>query len=106
MGYYRKWQPSKTQARKFAQKMDEIQDFCIENNITQSRSSDSYYFSIENQKYRVSNHTQLSNLYYQSIDDVKDTIFITASKTRIIEIYNDLKAGYKLDKRGRRIENN
>lgn len=33
-----------------------------------------------------------------------DTVYITASKTRIIDIYNDLAAGYELDKRGNRVE--
>lgn len=30
------------------------------------------------------------------------TVYIHAGKTRIIEIYNDLKAGYQLDGRGNR----
>ena len=66
--------------------------------------------------YRVSNHTvETSNskayddfgnktreLYHpQGRED--NTVYITAGKTRIIDIYNDLKAGYKLDKRGNRI---
>lgn len=34
----------------------------------------------------------------------EDTVYITASKTRIIDIYNDLAAGYELDKRGNRVE--
>ena len=33
-----------------------------------------------------------------------DVVYIHASKTRIMEIYNDLKAGHKLDGKGRRKE--
>lgn len=33
-----------------------------------------------------------------------NTVYIHAGKTRIIEIYNDLKAGYKLDGKGYRIK--
>lgn len=40
-------------------------------------------------------------LYHQ--DGREDnTVYIHASKTRIIEIYNDIVAGYKLDGRGNR----
>lgn len=112
-GYYK---PSKTARREFAQKMQEIDDFCAKNNISQSRSSDSYYFTINGQKYRVSNHTvDASNKHtydsfgnkirdkYHLGGEEDDTIYITAGKTRLIDIYNDLKAGYKLDRRGNRI---
>jgi len=34
----------------------------------------------------------------------EDVIDILAGKTRIIDIYNDLVAGYDLDYRGRRVE--
>ena len=109
---YRKWKPSKSQARAFAQEMEEIAEFCVENGISQSRSGDSYYFTIDGKRYRVSNHTiSASNrgafdeltgekrreLYH---DGISEEIEITAGKTRIREIYNDLKAGYELDKRG------
>lgn len=114
---YGHWKPSKTARREFAQKMQDIDDFCRENNISQSRSSDSYYFTINGQKYRVSNHTvDASNRHaydwlgnkvrdeYHSKGEEDDTIYITAGKTRLIDIYNDLKAGYKLDRRGNRIQ--
>ena len=108
--------PSKAEAREFAAKMREIERFCEENNISASASYDSYYFEINGQYYRVSNHSveasnrhaydpftgeQVRGLYhpYGREDDV---IYIHAGKTRIIEIYNDLKAGYELDGRGRR----
>ena len=52
-----RWKPSKTKAREFAQKMAEIDEYCLKNNISQSRSSDSYYFTINGEDYRVSNHT-------------------------------------------------
>jgi len=114
MGY--KWKPSKAAAADFTAKMAEIDQFCASHGITQSRSSDSYYFEIDGVKYRVSNHTvdasnrgaydafgnQIRDLYHE--DGESGMICITAGKTRIIEIYNDLEAGYKLNRRGYRIE--
>lgn len=43
-----RWKPSKSAAREFAAKMNEIDS---------SLMQDSYYFTIDGQKYRVSNHT-------------------------------------------------
>ena len=115
MKAFRKWSPSKTAKREFAEKMQEIDKFCDENGIVQSLSSDSYYFVIDGVEYRVSNHTvsasnrgayqdgvQVRPLYHPD-GERSDTVYITASKTRIIEIYNNLKAGYKLDRRGDRM---
>lgn len=114
MAYFRKWKPSKTAAREFAQTMDEIGKFCNENGIQQSSRGDSYYFTINDIAYRVSNHTveasnraaydeltgeQLRELYHDGGRD-SDTVYITAGKTRIREIYAALKAGKKLDGRG------
>lgn len=110
MGFYRKWKPSKTQAKEFAQTMEDIRTFCDTNLIDYSTSMDSYYFTINGQKYRVSNHTIAASdrgMYrdgikvrdsYHNPDD--DLICITASKTRIKEIYEKLEAGLVLDKRG------
>lgn len=95
----------------FAKKMAEIEIFCKENGIYQSRSGDSYYFTIKGTNYRVSNHTsaasdarafnergeQVRDFYHSGNDN---RIEILASKTRIIEIYNNLLAGKILDKRG------
>ena len=111
MGY--KWKPSKGKIREFKAKMNEIDNFCIKNGISNSLTNDSYYFIINGQKYRVSNHTieasnrkafdrygsKVRDCYHGDKRDV-DTIYIHASKTRLIEIYNDLKNGYKLDGRG------
>ena len=110
---YRKWKPSKTAKREFAQKMNEIDEFCRENRIHQSASSDSYYFSINGKNYRVSNHSvEASNAraFTDSGEQIRekyhpdgredDVIYIHASKTRIKEIYNNLVAGYELDGRG------
>ena len=94
----RKWKPSKSKARAFAKQMDEIYDFCLENGISQSTRGDSYYFTIHNQKYRVSNHSVESSQYHDGRND--DVIYIHAGKTRIIEIYENLKQGLKLDARG------
>ena len=113
MGYFRKWAPSKTAAREFAQKMREIDEFCAANDIVASTSNDSYYFELNGKRYRVSNHTiESSNRRafnadgeqvrekYHADSRSEDVIYIHASKTRIIEIYEKLRAGYALDGRG------
>ena len=116
MAYRTKFKPSKKAAREFAAKMQEIDDFCSENGIAQSRNGDSYYFEIGGKKYRVSNHSieasnaaafdeitgeRVREAYHENGREA-DTVYIHAGKTRIIEIYNDLKAGYELDGRGKR----
>lgn len=111
-----KYKISKTKAREFAKQMQEIENFCAEHNIHASASNDSYYFSINGINYRVSNHTiessnakaynflgeQVREKYH---DDKRkeNVVYIHASKTRIIEIYNDLLNGYKLNGKGQRI---
>lgn len=110
-----KWKPSKRGRKEFSEKMQEIEKFCIENGITKSRSSDSYYFMINGKRYRVSNHSiEASNAAATSFtgESVRkkyhpnaredDVVYIHAGKTRIMEIYNDIKAGYELDGRGNR----
>ena len=114
MGFGYRYKPSKTQIREYAEKMDRIDDFCNKNNISKSANSDSYYFEINGQKYRVSNHSvessnrgayeegtheQIRELYHPEGRE-KDTIYIHAGKTRIMEIYENLKAGKELDGRG------
>lgn len=114
---------SKTAAKQYAEQMEEIRYFCNKNNINYSNSMDSYYFTINNVDYRVSNHTeeasnngaydfkgeQTRSLYHtgniDNIDfnNIREYVSITAGKTRIKEIYNDLKDGYPLNKRGNRI---
>ncbi len=109
----RNWKPSKTARREFAQKMQEIDAFCKQHNIDKSRSGDSYYFTLHGTDYRVSNHSieasnagainylgaQVRDLYHPEGRHV-DTVYIHASKTRIIEIYTALVNGVKLDGRG------
>lgn len=117
MSYYRKWKPSKTKVNDFKEKMNEIDYFCKKHNIHRSQNSDSYYFTINNINYRVSNHAvesrnkyddfgNLKNARGYKLDDhrEKDTVYIHASKTRIIEIYSKLKHGFKLDGRGKIIK--
>lgn len=96
--------------------MREIDNFCAEHGIHASRTNDSYYFTINGVNYRVSNHTiETSNkAAYDEISDTKrrplyhnedrdaDAVCIHAEKSRIIEIYNDLVAGFELDGRGNR----
>ena len=117
-----KWKPSKTKAKEFAKTMKDIDEFCEKYGISQSRKSDSYYFKINGQNYRVSNHTiessnagayredkygnqkKVRELYHpEGRED--DTIYITAGKTRIKDIYKDLYNGYELDKKGNRKDN-
>lgn len=94
--------------------MNNITEFCKLNGIIQSKSGDSYYFRIAGVNYRVSNHSveasnnaaydevtceQIRELYHENGRN-KDTFYIHASKTRIIEIYNNLKEGKSVDHRG------
>lgn len=115
MAFKYKYTPSRAKAREFANTMKEIEQFCREHAIDMSRNGDSYYFTINGQEYRVSNHSvEASNaaaydrmgnktreLYHES-GRKNDVRYIHAGKTRIMDIYNDLKAGYELDGRGNR----
>ena len=92
--------------------------FATKTALSQVKNNDSYYFTLNSTKYRVSNHTiEASNkaafdidtgMYkrdlYHKTERKDDTVYIHAGKTRIIDIYNDLKAGYKLDGKGYRIK--
>jgi hypothetical protein len=114
MGYRFKYKPSKAKAREFAQTMDAIDSFCASHGINHSLTSDSYYFYFNGKSYRVSNHTieasdkgcfdamgnKIRDSYHAADSDL---ICYTAGKTRLIQVYSDIVAGYKLDKRGRRI---
>ena len=110
------WKPSKARMNDFKDKMATIETFCNKNNITTTRTNDSYYFIVNDQKYRVSNHAvesrnktdwlgNVTNARGYALDDTResDTIYIHAWKTRIIEIYKDLTNGYKLNGRGQRL---
>lgn len=100
-----KWKPSKSAARAFAQQMREIEDYCIENNISSSYNNDSYYFTINGQNYRVSNHSveasrRNSGGKYHQDGRSDEVIYIHASKSRLIEIHQALLRGEKLDGNG------
>ena len=116
MAYSRKWKPSKSAAREYAQTMETIRRYCDEHGIRYSSSMDSYYFTVNGIQYRVSNHSVESSnarAYSWTGEQVRqkyhaegrqdDTIYIHAGKTRIMEIHQDLMDGYKLDGRGNRI---
>ena len=81
--------------------MSEIKKFCKANNITCSGSEhpNIYHFTLNGVDYCVSNFAFERYMCKDKFDFDK-TVFITAGRTRIIDIYEDLKAGYKLDKRG------
>lgn len=115
------WRPSKAAAREFAERMDEVERFCAEHGISHSASMDSFYFTIGREHYRVSNHTVAASnagrfgedpvtgewvetrARYHEAGEFDHDHEITAGKTRVIDIYNDLMNGMRLDKRGRRL---
>lgn len=113
MAYGRRWRPSKSAIADFKAKMDEVREFCDEKGINYSQSMDSFYFVLNGQNYRVSNHSveasnrhaftedgeQIRELYHED-GRRDDTIYIHASKTRVKEIYQNLEAGKVLDGRG------
>ena len=110
MGYRYKWKPSKSAAREFAQKMSEIEQYCKENGIIKSSSSDSYYFTHNGVQYRVSNHSVESSVntygthYHGDSNEYRKHVFcINAGKTRIIDIHKMIVNGIKVDYRGNRI---
>lgn len=116
MGYRYRWKPSQEKRRIFAERMRAIEEFIELKGIDASRSKDSYYFEIRGEAYRVSNHSvEASNARAYDRDGnrvraeyhpggrIKGVHYIFASKTRLIEIYNDLEAGWVLDGNGRRV---
>ena len=105
-----KWEPSRASAREFANKMKEIDDYCAEHGITQSRSSDSYYFVHDGVEYRISNHAVERSVdgygkkYHGDSDEYRQKVFcIHAGKTRLIDIHQLIIKGAKIDHRGNRI---
>lgn len=115
---FKHYKPSRTKRTQFAKEMKEIENFCNQTGIIASKNNDSYYFTLNGINYRVSNHTieasnkatfdadtgmYKRNLYHET-KRKDDTVYIHAGKTRIIDIYNDLKSGYKLDGRGYKIK--
>lgn len=100
MGYY-KWRPSKARISEFVETMNEIDEYCSKNGISQSARGDSYYFDWNGKHYRISNHSIESSKYHND-DERKDknNVFIHASKTRLIEIHQKIISGKEVDGRG------
>ena len=88
------YRPSAAKRQEFHEKMLEVEAFCKKYGISASRNNDSYYFSIEGQRYRVSNHSveasnraafdeytgeQLKELYHDP-EREEDVIEILAGK--------------------------
>lgn len=109
----KKWKPSKVAAREFAETMNEIEKYCATHNIKSSASSDSYYFTVNGIPYRVSNHSvEASNAHSANFlgEKVREkyhedgrnagTIYIHASKARIIEIHKAILGGSQINGRG------
>ncbi len=106
-----KWKPSKTKAREFAAAMKEIDEYCRKNNISQSLSSDSYYFTCNGISYRISNHAversrdRYGNLYHGDSKEYRENTFcIHAGKTRIIDIHKAITSGQEVDHNGNVLE--
>lgn len=72
--------------------MREIEKFCKENNIKPSYNYNSYEFELNGIKYTIQNRA--------TPPSTENEVFIYAGKTRLIEIYDYLKAGKKIDRRG------
>lgn len=111
---FRKWKPSKAAVAEFKNRMDEVEEFLSSHlDISASMSRDSFYFVFDGVPYRVSNHSieasnrgaydrngnQVRCMYHGDQRD-KETRYIHASKTRIIDIYNAIVSGKKVDGRG------
>lgn len=110
-----KWTPNNKEREEFKNKMNEIEKFLDEHrDISASVSRDSFYFVINETCYRVSNHSieasnkraydrntgeQIREKYHDDERD-KETRYIHASKTRIIDIYNAIASGKKVNGRG------
>lgn len=106
---------SNEEKRDFAIKMKEITKFCFKNNIQIGTNHNSYTFSLNGKNYIVSNFgtddfkKYIAKLANQGVKEAvrylqileKEIVSIQASKLRIMEIYNDLKAGKQLDKNGK-----
>lgn len=102
-----RWKPSKTAKREFASKMKEIDEYCRDNGISQSASSDSYYFTHNGIAYRISNHAVERSVssdgyrYHGNSDEYRTNVFcIHAGKTRIIEIHKLITSGVQVDHKG------
>lgn len=107
MGYCRKWKPSKAAKREFAMKMKDVDDYCSQNGISRSLSSDSYYFNHNGVEYRISNHAversydRYGNSYHGNSEEYRAKVFcIHAGKTRIIDIHKAIINGMNVDHRG------
>lgn len=114
MSFSYKWKPSNSAKKEYAIMMSNVEKFCEENHITMSNSN-SFYFTLNGLKYRVSSHSvEASNktaydelgryvhpIYHEG-GRREDTVYINAGPKRLIEIYNDLKDGWLLDGNGHR----
>lgn len=104
------WKPSKEEAKAFAIKMAEIKAFCEEFNIIKNYKEDSYYFELNGNMYRVSNHSKPLEVDWDELGnkikyfEYEGVILIQASKTRIMDIYMALKDGKKVDAKGNVLE--
>jgi hypothetical protein len=88
--------------------MDEIFDYCVDNNISASFAMDSFYFRVNGKDYRVSNHSveascKNSHGEYHTSGREEDVTYIHASKTRLIDIHKLIAAGINIDANGREV---
>ena len=97
-----------------------IDIFCETNNIRHNKNYDSFYFTIQDTEYRISNHSIDSSIHYDkkqrkvinhhidgnefknSPDYCNQVKCYYASQNRLEKIYRDIQAGLQLDNHGRR----
>lgn len=88
-----------------------IDEFCMEHGITRSASGKSYYFRIRGRRYRVSDHFRWQSdcgMYDQVGNKIRESYKkegieereIRCGKTKIIQVYNALKAGKTVNEHG------
>ena len=91
-GHKSKYNLSQKKITEYKRKMREIEKFCKENNIKASYNYNNYEFELNGIKYTIQNCA--------TPPSTENEVFIYAGKTRLIEIYDCLKAGKKIDRRG------
>ena len=79
----------------------ELTEFCERNGIRRSKYGDSFYFTLQGKRYRISNHsTEISNSWSRNLNGKQirrpyhsrrdNTVSIIAPRSRVKAIYEEL----------------